>query len=100
MGIRLTDHIQAQFLGVGMDTDMEPQVLIATGSFTEFAAPDAPYAETDNMAILPAYSWEIDGMFNPFPWVSQFYDEVSREAFGIPAEQSLREKFLNNPKKP
>lgn len=101
MGIHLTDHMQAQFLGVSIDADdMRSQVRIAAGSFTELAAPDAPLAETDNMAILPAYSWEVSGMFDPFPWVAQFYDETSREAFDIPAEQSLRDRFLHNTEKP
>ena len=95
MGIHLTEHMQAQFLGFSNDTEIQNQVLYTAGTFRELDKPPTSLAETSNMAIGPVYSWELSGMFNPFPWVEQFYDELLREILDIPKEQGLKEKFLN-----
>lgn len=97
MGIHLTEHIQAQFLGFSNDTEIQNQVLYVTGTFKELGKPEMSVAETINMAIGPVYSWELTGMFNPFPWVAQFYDELMKEILDIPEEQTLKEKFLERP---
>ena len=94
MGIHLTEHIQAQFLGFSNDTEIQNQVLYVAGTFKELGKPEMSVAETTNMAIGPVYSWELSGMFNPFPWVAQFYDELMKEMLDIPEEQTLKEKFL------
>lgn len=94
MGIHLTEHMQAQFLGFSNDTEIQNQVLYAAGTFRELGKPQTSLAESSNMAIGPAYSWELSGMFNPFPWMEQFYDELLRDILDIPREQSLKEKFL------
>lgn len=94
MGIHLTEHMQAQFLGFSNDTEIQNQVLYVAGTFRELGKPETSLAETSNMVIGPVYSWELPGMFNPFPWVEQFYDELMREILDIPEEQSLKEKFL------
>ena len=97
LGIHLTDHMQAQFLGVGMDGyDISNEVLITAGSFTELAGAERFPSQVSNTAILPAYSWEIAGMFNPFPWTAQWFDEICREAFDIPDGQDLTEKFMQH----
>lgn len=94
MGIHLTEHMQAQFLGFSNDTEIQNQVLYTAGTFSELGKPQTSLAETSNMAIGPVYSWELSGMFNPFPWVEQFYDNLMREILDIPKEQSLKERFL------
>ena len=94
MGIHLTEHMQAQFLGFSNDAEIQNQVLYTAGTFRELGKPQTSLAETSNMSIGPVYSWELSGMFNPFPWVEQFYDELMREILDIPKEQSLKEKFL------
>lgn len=98
MGTHLTEHMQAQFLGLSNDTEIQNQVLYVTGTFRELGKPQTSLAETSNMAIGPVYSWELSGMFNPFPWVEQFYDELMREILDIPEEQSRKEKFLEGPR--
>ena len=98
MGIHLTEHMQAQFLGFGNDEDIQNHVLYTAGTFRELGKPDMSVAETSNMAIGPVYSWELSGMFNPFPWVEQFYDELMKEILDIPEEQTLKEKFLEGPR--
>ena len=98
MGIHLTEHIQAQFLGFSNDKDIQNHVLYTAGTFRELGKPDMSVAETTNMAIGPVYSWELTGMFNPFPWVEQFYDELMKEILDIPEEKTLKEKFLEGPK--
>ena len=91
MGTHLTEHMQAQYVGLSNDTEIQNQVLYVTGTFRELGKPQTSLAETSNMAIGPVYSWELSGMFNPFPWVEQFYDELMREILDIPEEQSRKE---------
>lgn len=98
MGIHLTEHIRAQFLGFSNDKDIQNHVLYTAGTFRELGKPDMSVAETTNMAIGPVYSWELTGMFNPFPWVEQFYDELMKEILDIPEEKTLKEKFLEGSK--
>ena len=100
MGIHLTEHMQAQFLGFGSDTETQNknQVLYTAGTFRELGKPQTSLAESSNMAIGPVYSWELSGMFNPFPWVEQFHDELLREVLDIPKEKTLKEKFLDRSK--
>ena len=100
MGIHLTEHMQAQFLGFGSDTETQNknQVLYTAGTFRELGKPHTSLAESSNMAIGPVYSWELSGMFNPFPWVEQFHDELLREVLDIPKEKTLKEKFLDRSK--
>lgn len=94
MGIHLTEHIQAQFLGFADKSQIRDHVLYTAGTFKELGKPQKPIAELTNMAIEPVYSWELSGMFNPFPWIEQYYDGLMREILDIPKEQSLRDKFL------
>lgn len=96
MGIHLTEHIQAQFLGFANKSQIRDHVLYTTGTFKELGKPQKPIAEVTNMAIEPVYSWELSGMFNPFPWIEQYYDGLMREMLDIPREQSLKEKFLES----
>ena len=96
MGIHLTEHMQAQFLGFSNDTEIQNQVLYTAGTFREMGKPQTSLAESSNMAIGPVYSWELSGMFNPFPWIEQYYDGLMREMLDIPREQSLKEKFLES----
>ena len=98
MGIHLTEHMQAQFLGLSSDTEIQNQVLYTAGTFKELGKPQTSLAESSNMAIGPVYSWELAGMFNPFTWVEQFYDELMREVLDIPKEKTLKEKFLDRSK--
>lgn len=95
MGIHLTEHIQAQFLGFGNNEKIQKHVLYTAGTFEELEKDnEKSLAELSNMAIEPVYSWELSGLFNPFPWVEQYFDGVMRGILNIPEEKSIKEKFL------
>lgn len=37
-----------------------------------------------NMQISPVYPWELEGMFNPFPWVEGFVGDEFRSTTNTP----------------
>ncbi|MCM1045000.1 MAG: LysM peptidoglycan-binding domain-containing protein [Candidatus Gastranaerophilales bacterium] len=97
-GLRLTDHIQAEFIGFAHDYDIHGAVRYAAASFQEYPSEDENFTVNDNnMMISPEYPWEAAGMFNPFPWVDTFFTDLARAAAGVAREdESARDRLLNN----
>ncbi|MCM1535861.1 MAG: LysM peptidoglycan-binding domain-containing protein [Clostridium sp.] len=84
-GLKLTENIQAQFIGFAYDYDIHGAVRYAAADFHEPAG-NTKYSSVNgsNMSIDPVYEWELAGMFNPFPWVESFVDEVFRRLTDTP----------------
>lgn len=98
MGLRLTDHIQAQFIGFSplrpsYDYDIPGAVRYVAASFEETWEEDA--AETSvndsNMQIMPDQPWEAEGLFNPFAWIDAFSAGAAQEHIG-PREEDIDKK--------
>lgn len=77
VGLKLTDHIQAEFLGYTLDDyDILSCVRYVTASFEELF--DAENAEDftvndSNMSIAPETEWQLQGMYNSFAFIDEFY---------------------------
>lgn len=78
-GIRLTDRISAQFIGFTIYDDIEDVVRYAAASFEETAAPGAKLHVNDsNMSIWPDSAWDLEGMYDPFPWVAGYMGDLAQ----------------------
>lgn len=96
-GLKLTDHIQAEFVGYGMDYDIHGGVRYVTAAFEEHFDPAEGEKFTvndSNMQMAPETEWEIAGMFNSFAWVDEIFTSLLNKALGIEEEKSTREKLL------
>lgn len=98
-GLRLTEHIQAEFIGFAYDYDIHGAVRYVTADFEELPVSTGDFTVNDsNMAISPAHPWELEGLFNPFPWVEGFVDSMFRSATGAatgtPAKDTDTKKML------
>lgn len=92
-GLRLSEHIQAEYLGFGLDGDIHDIVRYMAASFEELE-PEGEYY-TMNMAIYPDYEWEVKGMYNSFAWIEGYFDAVFKErAGGASEKRSIRERLL------
>lgn len=78
-GIRLTDRISAQFIGFTMYDDIEDVVRYAAASFEETAAPgEKLHVNDSNMSIWPDSVWDLEGMYDPFPWVAGYMGDLAQ----------------------
>ena len=89
VGMKLTDHIQAEFIGFGYEEDVEGCVRYVTTSFEEhFDESEEHFTVNDSsMTIIPETTWEKEGMFNSFVWIEEYFDSLLKEATGIGMEK-------------
>lgn len=82
-GLKLTDHIQAEFVGYGTNYDIHGVVRYVASTFEEHFDPEADEKFTvndSNMQMRPETEWEIRGVFNSFEWVDEFFASMLNEA--------------------
>lgn len=76
-GLKVTDHIQAEFIGYTFDDyDICGCVRYVTASFEEHYKSDneGKFTVNDsNMSIVPDTEWELKGMFNAFAYADEFF---------------------------
>lgn len=78
-GIRLTDRISAQFIGYTIYDNIEDAVRYAAASFEETAAPgEKLHVNDSNMSIWPDSTWDLEGMYDPFPWVAEYMGDMAQ----------------------
>lgn len=77
VGLKLTDHIQAEFIGYTLDDyDISSCVRYVTASFEEhFDSENAQKftVNDSNMSIVPVVDWPLNGMYNSFAYIDEFY---------------------------
>lgn len=104
MGMKLTEHIQAEFIGFANDYDILGVVRYVAASFEEHFQDSMEGTFTvnnSNMQLSPETSWEMEGMFNPFPWVEEFFTSFVAEAAGVPQKSAdERQELLERISKP
>ena len=92
VGIKMTEYLQAQFIGFAYGDDMTDYVRYVTAINTDSSDQYSYFT----MAIGPSESWDVDGLINPFAWIHGFHDARIREMLDIPPEdQSAKESLLN-----
>ncbi len=98
VGMKLTEHIQAQFVGYAVNYDIESCVRYVTASFEEHTQGydlDEFTVSDSNMAISPESPWELEGMFNSFAWIDEFFTALIKRAAGIEPEKSPKENLVD-----
>ena len=77
VGLKLTEHIQAEFVGYTLDDyDIQSCVRYITASFEEhFDSENAKEftVNNTNMSIAPVVDWPLNGMYNSFAYIDEFY---------------------------
>lgn len=100
VGLKLTDHIQAEFLGYTMGNyDIQGAVRYVTATFEEhFNSPDTERftVNDSNMRIVPETEWPFKGMYNSFAYMDEFFTSLLNRAIEAEqAEKSPRDKLLD-----
>lgn len=99
IGLKLTDHIQAEFVGYTLDDyDIEGCVRYVTASFEEhFDAENAgAFTVNDsNMCIVPETEWAFDGMYNSFAYMDEFFTALLKQATETEATEKSRYRSFN-----
>lgn len=89
MGLKLTEHIQAEFLGFASRYDIHGGVRYTTASFEEHIEdydPETFTVNDSNMAVLPEAKWELEGLYDPFAWQKEFWGSLLERAAGMEEE--------------
>lgn len=97
VGLKLTDHIQAEFVGYGMDYDIHGAVRYVSATFEEHFDPADGEEFTvngSNMQMVPETEWGLHGMFNSFAWVDEIFTSMLNKALGIEEEKSEKERLI------
>ncbi len=103
MGMKLTEQIQAEFLGVAASYDIHGTVRYVAASFEEKEGydPQTSSVNDSNMSIQPQADWEMEGMLNPFAWVEEFFTALIEEAEGTqPEPADTREGLMERISRP
>lgn len=94
IGLKLTEHIQAEFVGYTLDDyDIEGCVRYITASFEEHfdTQKDGKFTVNDsNMSIVPETEWPLDGMYNSFAYMDEFFTALLNEALGTETTEKSR----------
>ena len=96
--MKLTEHIQAQFVGYAVNYDIESCVRYVTASFEEHTQGydlDEFTVSDSNMAISPESPWTLEGMFNSVAWIDEFFTALIKKAAGIEPEKSPKENLVD-----
>lgn len=94
IGLKLTEHIQAEFVGYTLDNyDIEGCVRYITASFEEHF--DAGQGENftvndSNMSIVPVTEWPLAGMYNSFAYMDEFFTALLNEALDMETAEKSR----------
>lgn len=96
VGMKLTEHLQAEFVGFDFDGGICDTVRSVTTGFEELPN-DEPFSSVNdsNMSIWPANEWELNGMYNAFAWIEDSFTYMTKKAMEKPEEQkeSMTSKY-------
>lgn len=98
IGLKLTEHIQAEFIGYTLDDyDIESCVRYVTASFEEHF--DAENTETftvndSNMCIVPETKWALSGMYNSFAYMDEYFTALLNKAMETESTEKSRYRFI------
>ena len=84
-------------MGYGTDYDIHGGVRYMAATFEEHFSSESNEKFTvndSNMQMSPETEWELDGVFNSFAWVDEFFTSMLNKALGVEEEKSAREKLM------
>ncbi len=88
VGMKMTEHIQAEFVGFDIDEGIKDSVRYVTASFEEEPG-IGEYISVNgsNMSIWEEQEWELDGMFNSLAWVDDCLTYLADKAMETPEDK-------------
>ena len=84
VGLKLTEHIQAEFVGYAWDYDIHSCVRYMTASFEEHFdenRAESFTANNYNVSIWPESEWEQEGLYDSFTFFDTFFTSVLEEVY-------------------
>lgn len=88
VGMKLTEHIQAEFVGFDLEEGISDSVRYVTASFEEQPGIGEYRSVNDsNMAIWEEQEWELDGMYNSLAWVDGCLTYLADKAMEKPEDK-------------
>lgn len=94
IGLKLTEHIQAEFVGYTLDDyDIRGCVRYITASFEEHfdSGKNGKFTVNDsNMSIVPETEWPLAGMYNSFAYMDEFFSALLNKALETETEEKGR----------
>lgn len=88
VGTKLTEHIQAEFVGFDLEEGIKDSVRYVTASFEEEPGiGEYMSVNGSNMAIWEEQEWELDGMFNSLAWVDGCLTYLADKAMETPEDK-------------
>lgn len=94
IGLKLTEHIQAEFVGYTLDDyDIQGCVRYVTASFEEHydAGKGGKFTVSDsNMSLVPESDWPLEGIYNSFAYMDEFFTALLNEALGTETTEESR----------
>lgn len=87
-GMKMTEHIQAEFVGFGSEESIRDSVRYVTASFEEKAeVGEYTSVNGSNMSIWEEQEWDLDGMFNSLAWVDGCLTYLADKAMETPGDK-------------
>lgn len=88
VGMKMTEHIQAEFVGFDLEESISDSVRYVTASFEEKPG-IGEYVSVNgsNMAIWEEQEWELDGIFNSLAWVDGCLTYLTEKAMKTPEDE-------------
>lgn len=87
-GMKMTEHIQAEFIGFDLEEGIVDSVRYVTASFEEQPGLGGYTTVNDsNMAIWENHEWELGGMFNSLAWVDGCLSYLADKAVEKPEDK-------------
>lgn len=100
VGLKLTEHLQAEFVGYTLnDYDIQSCVRYITASFEEHYDYENSKEFTvndSNMSIVPVVNWSLDGMYNSFAYIDEFYTSRLNKVLEEKTEKKSRYHSIYN----
>lgn len=94
VGLKLTEHIQAEFVGYTHgDYDILGCVRYVTASFEEHFDSENGQVFTvndSNMSIVPESEWQLNGMYDSFAYIDEYYTALFNRATQAQTEEKSR----------
>lgn len=92
-GLRLSEHLQAEYIGFSRTEDISDIVRYMGASFEEQEMNDDDPLSV-SMSFFPDSAWDVEGLYDSFSWIDGYFDAIFQEATA--EEPNIRERLLGN----
>jgi len=91
--LRLSEHIQAEYIGFSKEEEIYDIVRYMGASFEELEMEGEELSVV--MSIFPEFTWEAEGMYDSFSWIAGYFDSILQEIVDEQEEKTIRDRLLD-----